>query len=164
MDDAVIYERALSLGRTLEMAELSLVTAESCTGGWIGKALTDIAGSSSWVDCGFITYTNSAKQRLLGVPVSLLQSHGAVSEPVVRAMAEGALGQSEADLSVAVSGIAGPGGGTADKPVGLVWFAWTRRGRETRSESVFFPGDRDAVRRAAVVHALEGIRPLVLDA
>lgn len=164
MDDEVIYERALALGRTLEMAELSLVTAESCTGGWIGKALTDVSGSSTWVEGGFITYSNSAKEKLLGVPAKLLQTHGAVSEPVVRAMAESALGQTEADIAVAVSGIAGPSGGSADKPVGLVWFAWTRRGRETRSTAVHFSGGRDAVRRATVIYALDGVRPLILDA
>lgn len=164
MDDEAIYQQALSLGKTLQMAELSLAIAESCTGGWIGKALTDVSGSSEWVDCGFITYSNSAKQLLLGVPAAVLDNEGAVSEAVVRAMAEGALGQSEADLALAVSGVAGPDGGTPEKPVGLVWFAWSRRGRETRCESRQFPGDRDAVRRAAVIHALQGLRPMILDA
>ncbi|MEX0732821.1 MAG: CinA family protein [Aquisalimonadaceae bacterium] len=164
MDDEVIHEHALSLGRMLELTGLRLATAESCTGGWIGKAMTDVAGSSQWFDCGFITYSNNAKQRLLGISPDLFKSHGAVSEPVVRAMAEGALGQSEADLAVAVSGIAGPDGGSADKPVGLVWFAWSRRGRETRSEHVHFDGNRDAVRRATVLHAMDGLRPLILDA
>lgn len=164
MDDKAIYEHAASLGRTLKLAGLSLTLAESCTGGWLGKALTDVPGSSDWVDCGFITYSNSAKQYLLGVSPGLLNTHGAVSEPVVRAMAEGALGQSEADLAIAISGVAGPDGGTADKPVGLVWFAWSRRGRETRSGQRRFTGDREAVRRAAVIHAMTGLKPLILDA
>ena len=132
-------------------------TAESCTGGWIAKALTDIAGSSAWFDRGLVTYSDAAKQELLGISPGTLAEHGAVSEPVVREMAEGALVRSAADLTVAVSGVAGPGGGSADKPVGTVWFAWARSGEATRSERQVFRGDREAVRRRSVAHAIEGM-------
>lgn len=134
---------------------LKLATAESCTGGLIIGALTEIAGSSDVVDRGFVTYSNAAKTEMIGVPAALIASHGAVSEPVARAMAEGALACSNADIAVAVTGVAGPGGGTATKPVGLVHFACARRGAETRHESHIFPGDRAAVRLATVARALE---------
>jgi len=163
MDDEELFEHALSLGRALKMQGYSVVTAESCTGGWIGKVLTDVPGSSSWLYGGFITYSNEAKVRLLGVFPQTLEAFGAVSEAVVRAMAEGALAQSEADFSIAVTGVAGPDGGTPDKPVGLVWFAWARSGGETVCESRHFPGDRDAVRRSAVWYALEGLRPRIIE-
>ncbi len=133
---------------------LVLATAESCTGGLIAAALTAIPGSSDVVDRGFVTYSNAAKTELLGVPAALIEAEGAVSEAVARAMAEGALARSRADLTVAVTGVAGPGGGTAAKPVGLVWFGLARRGGATRAESRIFPGDRAAVREATVVHAL----------
>ncbi|HEX5421634.1 MAG TPA: nicotinamide-nucleotide amidase [Gammaproteobacteria bacterium] len=148
------------LGALLEGRGWQVATAESCTGGWIAKALTDIAGSSAWFGYGFVTYSNAAKQRLLEVPAELLEAYGAVSEPVVRAMAEGARRASGAELAVAVSGIAGPDGGTAAKPVGLVWFAWASR-QGTRAESRRFDGDRDAVRRASVAWALHGLMVLV---
>ena len=133
---------------------LALATAESCTGGLIAAALTAIAGSSDVVDRGFVTYSNAAKTELLGVSAGLIEAEGAVSEPVARAMAEGALARSRANLTVAVTGVAGPGGGTAAKPVGLVWFGLARRGGATHSESRIFPGDRTAIREATVVHAL----------
>jgi nicotinamide-nucleotide amidase len=132
-----------------------LATAESCTGGLITAALTAIAGSSDVVDRGFVAYSNEAKMEMLGVPGTLIGEYGAVSEPVARAMAEGALGRSRADIAVSVAGVAGPGGGSADKPVGLIWFGLAQRGAAVVSERVVFPGDRAAVREAAVAHAFE---------
>ena len=135
-----------------------LATAESCTGGLIAAALTAIPGASDVVDRGFVTYSNDAKMELLGVPEAMLAAHGAVSEAVVRAMAEGALARSRATISVSVTGLAGPGGGSAEKPVGLVWFGLAQRGRDLRSERVVFAGDRSTVRSAAVGHAFGMIR------
>lgn len=155
--DRGIRTLAERLGERLTAAGAMAATAESCTGGWIAKALTDVAGSSAWFDRGLVTYSNAAKQELLWVSAEILAEHGAVSEPVVRQMAEGALARSAADLAVAVSGIAGPGGGSAEKPVGTVWFAWARTGQTTRSERRLFAGDREAVRRQSVAHALEGM-------
>jgi nicotinamide-nucleotide amidase len=134
-----------------------LATAESCTGGLIAAACTDLAGSSDWFERGMVSYSNEAKTDLLGVDAALLSAHGAVSEPVARAMAAGALARSNADWAVAVTGIAGPGGGSADKPVGLVWLAWCRRGGEPQAERHVFPGDRAAVRGATVARALQGL-------
>jgi nicotinamide-nucleotide amidase len=134
-----------------------LATAESCTGGLIAAACTDLAGSSDWFERGLVSYSNEAKTELLGVDAALIRAHGAVSEPVARAMAAGALAHSRADWAVAVTGIAGPGGGSAEKPVGLVWLAWCRRGGEPQVERHVFPGDRAAVRAATVVRALEGL-------
>ena len=133
---------------------LKLVTAESCTGGLVAATLTAIAGSSDVVERAFVTYANEAKREMLGVSWDALMGYGAVSEPVARAMASGALGRSAADLAVSVTGIAGPGGGTADKPVGLVYLAATRRGRDIIAERHVFPGDRDAIRRVSVLTAL----------
>lgn len=134
---------------------LTLATAESCTGGMIAAALTDIAGSSDVVERGLVTYSNRAKIELLGVPDGLIARHGAVSAEVARAMAEGALARAPVDLAVAVTGIAGPGGGSAEKPVGLVHLAIARRGDIVRDERRVFPGDREAIRRATVTRALE---------
>ncbi len=133
-----------------------LCTAESCTGGLISGACTDLAGSSDWFERGFVSYSNAAKTELLGVPSDLIEQHGAVSEPVARAMAEGALAHSRAQLSVAVTGVAGPTGGSAAKPVGTVWFGWCVNG-QTSSECRRFEGDRAAVRAATVAHALRGV-------
>ncbi len=144
------------LGERLCARRAMLVTAESCTGGWIAKACTDRAGSSAWFDCGFVTYSNTAKQRLLGLPETLLARHGAVSEAVVRAMVEGALTRSAARYGVAVSGIAGPGGGTPEKPVGTVWLAWGTP-EEVEAACEHFPGDREQVRAATVARALRGL-------
>ena len=130
-----------------------LATAESCTGGMVAAACTDLAGSSQWFERGFVSYSNAAKTELLGVPAELIAQHGAVSEPVVRAMAEGALAHSHAQVSLAVTGVAGPSGGSADKPVGTVWFGWCVAG-QTHSEVRHFAGDRAAVRRATLQHAL----------
>lgn len=129
-------------------------TAESCTGGLIAGALTAIAGSSDVLDCGVVTYSNAAKAALLGVPKATLARDGAVSEATARAMAEGMLARSQAGVAVAVTGIAGPGGGSAGKPVGLVWFGLARRGEATRAECQRFAGDRSEVRRATVLRAL----------
>jgi nicotinamide-nucleotide amidase len=137
-----------------------LAIAESCTGGFIAKVITDIAGSSQWFEEGFVTYGNESKVRRLGVPRSILEADGAVSEAVVRAMAVGALERSDADVAVAVSGIAGPGGAVAGKPVGTVWLAWAHRHGQSLRVSArlkFFKGDRDAVRRKTVRLALEGL-------
>jgi len=138
-------------------------TAESCTGGLIAACLTAVPGSSDVVERGFVTYSNEAKQELLGVPAGLLSTHGAVSEPVARAMAEGALRHSRAQVAVAVTGIAGPGGGTPDKPVGLVYLATATAFRPTTAERAVFPGDRDAIREASARRALELLR-LLFDA
>ena len=137
-----------------------LATAESCTGGLIAAACTDLAGSSQWFERGFVSYSNAAKTELLGVPAALIAAHGAVSEPVARAMAEGALAHSHAQVSVAVTGVAGPTGGSEAKPVGTVWFAWCLAGR-THSEMQCFGGDRVAVRGATVQHALAQLRTLL---
>jgi nicotinamide-nucleotide amidase len=142
--------------------QLKIVTAESCTGGLVAAMLTEVAGSSAVVDRGLVTYSNAAKTDLLGVPAAMIERDGAVSESVARAMAEGALARSAADLAVAVTGIAGPGGGTAEKPVGLVHFAAVRRGGETRQRRhVFSDLGRSAIRLAAVREALIMLRDLI---
>lgn len=142
-----------ALAERLQARHLMMATAESCTGGLIAAACTDVAGSSAWFERGFVSYSNAAKTELLGVPAGLIAAHGAVSEAVARAMAAGALQHSRAQVSVAVTGVAGPSGGSADKPVGTVWFAWaTPEG--LWSERQQFPGDRAAVREATVAHAL----------
>ncbi len=135
-------------------AGVKIATAESCTGGLIAGTLTEIAGSSDVVERGFVTYSNEAKSELLGVPPRDIAAKGAVSAEVAGAMAAGALQRSHAGLAVAVTGVAGPGGGTAEKPVGLVWFGLARRGAEVTTERRLFPGDRSAVRHATVLHAL----------
>ncbi|MCJ0766059.1 CinA family protein [Variovorax terrae] len=137
-----------------------MATAESCTGGLIAGACTDLAGSSNWFERGFVTYSNEAKTELLGVDAALIAQHGAVSEPVARAMAEGALAHSRAQVAVAVTGVAGPSGGSPDKPVGLVWFGWCVQGRTT-SQAQHFGGDRAAVRAATVQHALQRLTELL---
>ena len=129
---------------------IMLATAESCTGGLIAAALTAIAGSSDVLDRGFVVYSNEAKQELLSVPPELIATHGAVSEPVARAMAEGALAHSRAQRAISVTGVAGPGGGSAAKPVGLVWFGLASRNRPTETRRQVFPGDRTAIRAASV--------------
>ena len=156
----ILAEEVLTAAR---QAGLKLATAESCTGGLVAGALTDIAGSSDVVERGFVTYSNQAKCDLLGVPVELLIAHGAVSEPVARAMAEGAVAHSGADVAVAVTGIAGPGGGSATKPVGLVHLACARKGGDTLHERRIFTGDRAAVRMAAVRAALKLVQRNLTD-
>ncbi|EKE77667.1 CinA family protein [Oceanibaculum indicum] len=149
-----LQAQAAALLEHCKQAGLMLATAESCTGGLIAGTLTEIAGSSAVVDRGFVTYSNEAKAEMLGVDPALIATHGAVSEAVARAMAEGALARSSADITVAVTGVAGPGGGTASKPVGLVHLAVARKGRETVAHHEVFSGDRSAVRRATVEKAL----------
>ncbi len=140
--------------------ELKLVTAESCTGGMIAAACTDLAGSSNWFERGFVTYSNEAKTDMLGVDAALILAHGAVSEAVARAMAFGAIRHSAAQVSIAVTGVAGPTGGSTSKPVGTVWFGWCVQG-QLHSEMMRFDGDRAAVRSQTVVHALKRILDLV---
>ena len=159
-NDTELQALAGTTGARLREARLTLVTAESCTGGWIAKVVTDIAGSSEWFDCGLATYSYEAKQALLGVRPETLEAHGAVSRETVLEMVSGALVHSGAGVAVAVTGIAGPGGGTTDKPVGTVWIAWKRRGGYPRAEIFHFDGDRDAVRRQTVAAALHGLEPL----
>lgn len=154
---------ARSVGEALSAAGLSAVTAESCTGGWVAQALTAIPGSSAWFDGGFVSYSYEAKERMLGVKAETLTQYGAVSEAVVTEMAEGALARSSADIAVAISGIAGPDGGTRDKPVGTVWLSWAVRGKPTVTCLSFFHGDREEVRRQAVVQALEGLLAYLPD-
>ena len=155
--DSELYELAERVGLALKGRGFMLATAESCTGGWIGQAVTMVPGSSAWFDCGFITYTNTAKGNLLGVREETLARHGAVSEQTVVEMSAGALTRSRAQIAVAVSGIAGPDGGSAEKPVGTVWFAWAARGSSPVAQAFVFAGDRNAVRRASVIAALEGL-------
>ena len=147
---------ALQLGQRLLEHGLMIATAESCTGGMVAAALTDIAGSSNWFERGFVTYSNEAKAEVLAVPPETIADHGAVSEAVARAMADGALLESRAQLAVAVTGIAGPGGAVPGKPVGTVCFAWAQQGVPTASETMHFDGDRAAVRSRSVAHALGG--------
>jgi nicotinamide-nucleotide amidase len=158
--DPELTRLAVRVGRHLLRGTRSAATAESCTGGWIAKAMTDIAGSSRWFVEGFVTYSNTAKVRGLGVSMSLLKNHGAVSEAVARAMARGALRRSGAGVAVAVTGIAGPDGGVPGKPVGTVWLAWAvRRGTRIHvtAEREHFRGDREAVRRKTVRAAMAGL-------
>lgn len=153
---------AAELGQALSARGWMLACAESCTGGWGAQACTAIAGSSAWFERGFVTYSNAAKMELLGVPESHLLRHGAVSLEVARAMAEGALGHSRAQAAFAITGIAGPTGGTVDKPVGTVCFAWAAEGLETRAERVLFAGDRQTVRARSVAYALGYMRDFVV--
>lgn len=154
MFDHEIRDAAESVLLACRKRGLKVVTAESCTGGLVAAALTAIAGSSDVVDRGFVTYANEAKREMLGVSWDALLGHGAVSDPVARAMAAGALARSGADLAVSVTGVAGPGGGTPDKPVGLVHFAGARNGFDSVAERHVFPGDRDTIRRLSVITAL----------
>lgn len=158
---STVQVMAERLGQVLLAARQLLVTAESCTGGGIAHAITSIAGSSQWFDRGFITYSNASKQELLSVDRELIDGYGAVSEQTAAAMARGALEHSQADISVAVTGIAGPDGGSADKPVGTVCFAWGRRAGETRTARVVFEGDRQQVRERAVLMAIEGLLEII---
>jgi len=137
-----------------------LATAESCTGGMIAAACTDLSGSSDWFDCGFVTYSNQAKTSMLGVAADLIEQHGAVSEAVVRAMARGAQTHSRAQVTVAVTGIAGPSGGSPDKPVGSVWFGFAKQ-EKIWAEKIWFPGDRATVRAATVQHALSRLMEIL---
>ncbi len=159
--DPELRVMAEALGSRLRAAHDRLVAAESCTGGWIAKTATDIAGSSDWFDCGMVAYSYEAKQALLGVRPQTLENFGAVSRETVVEMVSGALVNSGASVAVAVTGIAGPGGGSADKPVGMVWIGWKRRGGYARAEVFRFDGDREEVRRQSVAAALRGLETLV---
>jgi nicotinamide-nucleotide amidase len=155
--DSALAALSAGLGQKLLARELKLATAESCTGGWIAKCLTDISGSSGWFERGFVTYGDGAKMSMLGVSADTLASHGAVSEETVREMAAGAVRHSQAQVAVAVSGIAGPEGGSADKPVGTVWIAWAWPDRSVSAQQFHFAGGRESVRRAAVAAAMRGL-------
>lgn len=161
LSEPQLYALACELGDRLRERGWLLATAESCTGGWIAKLITDRAGSSAYFDRGFVTYSNGAKSAMLDVPEATLQQHGAVSEPTVMAMVEGTLRHSAAQVALAVTGIAGPDGGTADKPVGTVWFGWGRAGGSRHTERQELAGDRDDIRRRAAAHALRGVIELL---
>ena len=154
---------AQQIGIALSARGLLLTSAESCTGGWLGQAVTSVAGSSAWYDRGFITYSNHAKQQMLGVQAATLSQYGAVSEQTAQEMAVGAINMSDAQVSVAVTGIAGPAGGSKEKPVGTVCLAWAYKHGLARSETHFFLGDREAIRRQSVGAALLGIIKLLKD-
>jgi len=165
VSDAELYELAVRVGHKLRAAARHIVTAESCTGGWVSKALTDVPGSSQWYECGFVTYSNAAKVRDLGVSPGTLASFGAVSEQTVREMAEGALRVSHAHVALAVTGIAGPDGAVPGKPIGTVWFCAAARDDtaiDIIAEEQFFEGDRAEVRSRSVEHALRLILRLDL--
>lgn len=155
--DKQAVTQVCAIANQLIGAKQTLVFAESCTGGLLSKLATDLAGSSSWFERGLVTYTNSAKHQLLGVPESVFETEGAVSKPCVEAMAVGLMRHTPGDWGVAVTGIAGPGGGTADKPVGTVWIAWIRRGATPEAQRFVFTGDREAVRSQTAVRALSGL-------
>ncbi|TDG08756.1 CinA family protein [Paraburkholderia guartelaensis] len=154
--DSVVHQLAIRVGNKLRDGRLMLATAESCTGGMVATAVTDISGSSVWFERGFVTYSNQAKTEMIGVPPELIEKHGAVSEPVARAMAEGALSNSRAQVSLSITGVAGPGGGTPEKPVGMVSFGWSNR-LHTSVETLVFKGDREQIRVQAAAHALRGL-------
>ncbi|GHU25614.1 nicotinamide-nucleotide amidohydrolase PncC [Betaproteobacteria bacterium] len=156
-DQSSLETLTARVGAALLADHLKLVTAESCTGGWVSQCLTAIAGSSAWFERGFVTYSNAAKQEMLGVPEATLEAHGAVSQPVAVAMAEGALRHSRADWAVSITGIAGPDGGSDEKPVGTVCFAWAGREIGTTTETRHFSGDRQAVRAQSVAYVLAGL-------
>ncbi len=169
LTDSQLEQRLVALaaevGNAAAQRNLMICTAESCTGGAIARALTEISGSSAWFDCGYVTYTNDAKQRMLGVPADALNEHGAVSEPVARAMAAGALAGDGDRISMAVTGVAGPGGGSAEKPVGTVWFGWAGpalgkagSGPFIAAARVRFDGGRSAVRLQTAIHALRQLK------
>jgi nicotinamide-nucleotide amidase len=157
VDEDALFQLAREVGLALKAKGLWLVTAESCTGGWAGEAVTAVPGSSQWYDRGFITYTNESKQEMLGVSAATLARCGAVSEEVAREMVAGALKNSRAQVALAISGVAGPGGGSPEKPVGTVCLAWGRRDGSIISEKRFFPGDRREIRRQSVEAALRGV-------
>ena len=159
--DVELDTLSTQLGQRLLAARQMLVTAESCTGGWIAKCMTDVPGSSGWFDCGMAAYSYEAKQALLGVRPQTLEQFCAVSRETVVEMVSGALVHSGASIAVAVTGIAGPGGGSEGKPVGTVWIGWKRRGGYAHAEVFHFDGDRDAVRRQTVAAALHGLKRLL---
>jgi nicotinamide-nucleotide amidase len=161
MADKRLYQLAQQVGEALKSRALMLVSAESCTGGWVGAAITAVPGSSDWYERGFITYTYISKREMLGVTAKTLEQHGAVSEQTVKEMVAGALAASHAQVAVAVSGIAGPAGGMPGKPVGTVCLAWALKNGEPIAETRHYAGDREAVRRQAVERALAGVLELL---
>ncbi|MFY9315267.1 MAG: CinA family protein [Burkholderiales bacterium] len=152
----MIEKISRTVGKKLKQSHAMLATAESCTGGWVAQAVTSVAGSSDWFERGWVTYSNAAKREELGVTKRTLERYGAVSEPAAREMARGALRRSRARVAVAITGIAGPGGSSPGKPVGMVCFAWAQ-GRRIRSQTRQFRGGRSRVRRQSVIHALRGV-------
>lgn len=163
MSSDSITALAALLGAELKARGLMLATAESCTGGWVAEAITAIAGSSDWFERGFVTYSNAAKCEMLGVSADTLAAQGAVSEQTAREMAAGALVHSRAQIAVAVTGVAGPGGGTAAKPVGMVCFAWAAKEAKPAAQTRQFHGSRESVRRQSVIIALQGVLQLIQD-
>lgn len=157
MTDSALFELSQRVGNGLGQLGATVTTAESCTGGWIAKVITDVAGSSAWFERGFVTYSNEAKHQLIGVNETTLEAYGAVSKGVVLEMAQGALAAAKADYAVSVSGIAGPEGGTPEKPVGTVWFGFADKHGRTLAKVQRFDGDRDAVRRQATEFALQSL-------
>ena len=160
-DDTLLQSVAAELGEQLVARNMLMATAESCTGGWVSKIITDLDGSSRWFECALVTYHNEAKQDFLGVSVQTIKDYGAVSQPTVKEMVLGLLDRCNAGIGVSISGIAGPGGGTDEKPVGTVWMAWARPGRVLEAVKFQFAGDREAVRRQAVYEALQGLKRLL---
>ncbi|HWG10540.1 MAG TPA: CinA family protein [Rhodanobacteraceae bacterium] len=163
VSDEALREQAQDIAAMLARRGLMMVTAESCTGGWIAKTLTDLPGSSAWFECGVVAYSYEAKEALLGVNPHTLERTGAVSQETAMEMVSGALARFGASVAVAVTGIAGPSGGTPEKPVGTVWVAWKRRGGYAHARLFNFSGDREAVRRQTVAHALEGVHNLLSE-
>ncbi len=162
-DDKELYELAEKVGQHLKSSGRKLTVAESCTGGWIAKAITDVPGSSQWFEYGFSVYADIAKRDLLGIDITTLEAEGAVSQPIVTVMAEGALERARADVAVAVSGVAGPDAAPDGKAVGTVWMCWSRRRGQAVESSArikFFKGDREQIRRYAVGNALKGLLEL----
>jgi nicotinamide-nucleotide amidase len=155
-----MLELATAVGQELKKRGLILVTAESCTGGGVAQAITEVASSSRWFDCGFVTYSNASKMALLNVPAEVLQRHGAVSRETASAMCQGALAQSQASVALSTTGIAGPDGGVPDKPVGTVYFGWAYE-KVTKVERIIFCGDRTSVREQTVKHSLRGLLKLL---
>lgn len=160
-DESRLRELARELGARMQSDSIRLACAESCTGGWLAKIITDIPGSSSWFSASVVSYSNQAKQSLLGVRAETLESFGAVSAETVKQMVDGVFAHTDADIAVSISGIAGPDGGSDEKPVGLVWFGWGIRGETVSAASYIFDGDREAVRKQAVAMALEKLLALL---
>jgi nicotinamide-nucleotide amidase len=156
-----IVDLAARVGRVLQQKGLLLVTAESCTGGGVSQAITEVAGSSEWFDCGFVTYSNASKVELLGVPDALIAQFGTVSEDVAGAMCEGALSNSNAHVALSTTGIAGPGGAVPGKPVGTVCFGWAREHHAPYTERLVFSGDRQSIRQQTVIHSMKGLLRLL---
>jgi nicotinamide-nucleotide amidase len=164
ISEQLIQSTAKKLGARLLMKRLRLATAESCTGGWVAKVITDIAGSSEWFECAIVSYSNASKHDFLGVPEGLLLDHGAVSENTVLAMLKGLFERTRVDAGISISGIAGPDGGSVDKPVGTVWVAWGLRGQMAQTQMFRFDGDRNSVRLQSVAAALDAMLELIENA